>query len=143
MKIAVCGSITFYNEMQTLAKELKNIGFEEVFLPVKFTQSQHQYKENMSVEESGDRKIALDLIRKHYYKILSSDCILVLNNTKKGISNYIGGNTFLEMGYAFVLGKPIFLLNSIPSVSYESEIRGMQPVIINNDLNEIKTYYQL
>jgi nucleoside 2-deoxyribosyltransferase len=67
----------------------------------------------------------------------------VANYDKKGISGYIGGNTFLEMGYAFVLGKPIFLLNKIPDISYTSEIEGMDPIVIYNNLEKIKGYYSL
>ena len=60
------------------------------------------------------RKIKNDVIRDYYQKIDKSDCILVLNLTKNGIENYIGGNTFLEIGFAHVLGKKIYLYNNIP-----------------------------
>ncbi len=76
----------------------------------------------------------MDLINEHWKKILKSDCILVANYEKKEISGYVGGNTFLEMGFAFVTGKPIFMLNPIPDMSYTSEMEGMQPVILNNKL---------
>lgn len=143
MKIAVCGSITFYDQMKKISKELKSLGFEKIYMPVRFGSGKHQWKEDLTAEESGDRKIALDLIKKHYYKILSADCILVVNLPKKGLEGYIGGNTFLEMGFAFVLGKPIFLMNSIPEISYEAEIKGMKPILINNNLQKVKDYYHL
>lgn len=37
--------------------------------------------------------------------ICGSDAILVLNYDKKGIKNYIGGNTLMEMGFAHVHDK--------------------------------------
>jgi hypothetical protein len=40
------------------------------------------------------------------------------------------------MAFAHVLGKRIFLLNSIP-MSYTDEIRCMDPVVINGDLSGI------
>ena len=83
------------------------------------------------------------MINEHWKKILKSDCILVANYEKKEISGYVGGNTFLEMGFAFVTGKPIFMLNPIPDMSYTSEMEGMQPVILNNKLSKINDYYRL
>jgi len=69
--------------------------------------------------------------------------ILQCNNahfTRKGIENYIGGNTLMEMGFAYVNDKKIFLLNPLPQdVPYLDEIRAMEPVIINGNLKKIKT----
>ena len=75
---------------------------------------------------------------KRYYKIIqNSDAVLVLNFDKNGIKNYIGGNTFLEMGFAYVLNKPIYLVNPIPDMIYTDEIKAMQPKILNGDLGKI------
>ena len=62
-----------------------------------------------------------------------------MNTDKDGKSNYIGGNTFLEMGFAHVLGKSIYVLNPLPEVSYRDELDAMKPVVLNGDLNLIKT----
>jgi hypothetical protein len=57
---------------------------------------------------------------------------------KNGIKNYIGGNTFLEMGFAHVLNQKIFLLNPIPEIPfYKTEIEAMRPVVLNGDLAKI------
>lgn len=82
-----------------------------------------------------------DAILRHFKKIDESDCILVTNYEKKGIPNYIGGNTFLEIGYSFGKGKKIFILNELPKEkesAYKEEIMGMQPIILNGDINKIK-----
>lgn len=39
-----------------------------------------------------------------------------------------------EMGLAFHLGKPIYLYNPIPEISYKEEILGMKPVVMNRSL---------
>jgi nucleoside 2-deoxyribosyltransferase len=79
-----------------------------------------------------------DAISAHFRKIDTGDCILVTNYEKKGIPNYIGGNTFLEMGYAFGRGKKIFILNDIPDTSaYKEEMLGMQPVMLHGDIAQI------
>ncbi len=50
-------------------------------------------------KESADNKIGGGLIKKYFGLIKSSDVILVLNIDKREMKNYIGGNTFLEMGF--------------------------------------------
>jgi hypothetical protein len=64
---------------------------------------------------------------------------LVLNFDKNGIKNYIGANTFLEIWFAHVHHKKIFLLNDFPDQPYiHDEIHAMEPIVINNDLTLIK-----
>lgn len=90
--------------------------------------------------DEGERithKIEYDFIREHFRKIEKSNAILVLNYDAHGIQNYIGGNTFLEIGLAFWLGKKIFLLNPIPDMDYKTEMFAMQPTVINGDLRKI------
>ena len=78
-----------------------------------------------------------DAITKHFRKIDESEAVLVTNYEKKGVENYIGGNTFLEIGYAFGTGKKIFILNSLPWQSaYKEEILGMQPTVLGGDISK-------
>lgn len=131
------------DKMEELSISLKNLGFDEIFRPIGVGGHEKEFKDNLTMHEDGQRKINLDLINMHWHKILKSNCILVANYEKKDIPGYIGGNTFLEMGFAFVTGKPIFLLNAIPEMSYSSELMGMQPIVIDNDLSKIAKYYKL
>lgn len=112
------------------------MGFQEVFMPVPMIPGS-----KLNAEESGKRKIDLDLINTHYLKILQSDCILVTNFEKNGIKDYIGGNTFLEMGFAFVNKRPIFILNAIPDMAYKSEIIGMKPTVLNSDFRLLRLFF--
>ena len=74
----------------------------------------------------------------------NSDAILVLNIDKKGIKNYIGGNTFLEMGKAFDKGIPIFLLNNIPEkIMYREELIAMQPIVVGTDWDFLEKHMKL
>jgi len=70
-------------------------------------------------------------------KAKESDAIIVINVDKNGIKNYIGGNTFLEMGFAYVLDKKLFLLNDIPKVNYKDEIVALKPIILNGNIELI------
>lgn len=83
-------------------------------------------------------KYERDAIREHWKVIQGSDAVLVLNYDKNGIPNYVGGNAFLEMGFAHVLNKPIFLLNPIPKMPhYETELVAMRPTVIDGDFARV------
>jgi hypothetical protein len=76
-------------------------------------------------------------MREHFAKILWSEAILVVNEEKHGVAGYIGGNTLMELGLAFHLEKPIYLLNPIPDVRYRAEIVGMEPRVLQGDLTAL------
>ncbi len=86
-----------------------------------------------------EQKYHRDAIREFWRLMQGTDVVQVLNVTKNGIENYIGGNTFLEMGFAHVLNQRIYLYNPIPDIPfYQTEIEAMKPVIIYGDLNRIR-----
>ena len=61
------------------------------------------------------------------------------NFTKNGIDNYIGANTFLEMGFAYYIEKPIYALNPLPDYKYiNDELLNFDVKVINGDLSKIK-----
>ena len=85
------------------------------------------------------QKYTKDAIREFWNAMQGADAVLVLNIDKNKIRNYIGGNTFLEMGFAHILNQKIFLYNLIPEIPYyKTEIIAMKPTIINQDLALIK-----
>lgn len=64
---------------------------------------------------------------KHFTKITKSDAILVLNFTKNGVENYIGGAAFAEVAVATFLKKRVFLVNPIPiGMPYSEELRAWE-----------------
>lgn len=143
MKISICASIQFTPQIKEIADKLKLNGHEvtipdgsERILNGEITMEEFLSKVNRG--EASEDKIKHDVIRKYFHKIENSDAILVLNITKKGIENHIGGNTFLEMGFAYVLNKKIFLYNPIPESVFIDELITFQPTIINKDLSKIK-----
>lgn len=144
IKIAICASIDFAYEIKDSAQILEKMGYE-IDIPMTAQKilngelAMEKFKSEK--EKNGDgafRKIQYDVIKKYYGIIKNSDAILVLNFNKKGIKNYIGGNTFLEMGFAHVSDKKIYLLNPVPELGYKDEIIAMQPIILNGNLKNIK-----
>lgn len=142
MKIAICASLNFTHEIKKIADELEVLGFE-VSIPKsaeKILRGEFSLDEIKGEKENGtfsERAIKFDAIRAYHEIIKSSDAILIVNLEKNNVKNYIGGNTFLEMGFAHILNKPIYLFNNIPEMIYTDEIRAMQPIIIGGDLVKI------
>jgi nucleoside 2-deoxyribosyltransferase len=136
MKIVICGSMTASKEMVDVEKKLKDLG-HEIVLP-EFT---HEHAAMDTIDkmhtESARDKVKYDLIRGYFEKIRNNDAVFIANVEKKGIKGYVGGNSFLEMGFAFVLNKPIYLLHKIPDVGYRDEIEAMSPIILNGDFSKI------
>ena len=136
MKIAICASMVFAEKMVQVKCRLEEIG-HTVFIS-QFAEGYlgkaEKEKEQLAVQDKNEH----DAIRKFWEIIKQSDAILVLNYDRKGIKNYIGGNTLMEIGFAHVLNKQIFLMNPIPDIEYyRSEIAAVSPVILEQDLNKI------
>ncbi|EKD32882.1 MAG: hypothetical protein ACD_76C00123G0002 [uncultured bacterium] len=146
MKITLCGSIAFIDELLGLKEQLEKLGHEIKMPPLEIVNEDGKtipVKEYYRVRKSADENALwvwnkkMELMKDHFNKIIWSDAVLVLNKEKNNIPNYIGANTLMEMGLALYAGKKIFLLNPIPDMSYKEELFGMQPVVINGDLNQI------
>lgn len=135
--IIICGSISASDEMIEIQHQLEEKGFE-VEIPAGTKKYIANNFVHVSESERAKDKKDNDLIKGYYEKIKQYDAVLVVNVDKKGVAGYIGGNTFLEMGFAHVLGKPIYTLNPLPQISYLDELEAMNPVVINNDLSLIK-----
>jgi hypothetical protein len=137
MKIAICGSMKFYEEMRAIQEALEVLGHEAV-TPMGLNEDiPVEAREDVTRQEIITAKIEYDFIREHFRNIDGSDAILVINYDKNGIAGYIGGNTFLEMGHAFGEDKKIFLMYPVPDMEYSTEMHAMQPVILEGDLTKI------
>ena len=108
-------------------------------LPVSFADKYLGKTDEEKEEIKLDHKYNYDAIREFWKPMQDADALVVANYDKHGIKNYIGGNAFLEMGFAYVLGQKIYLMNPIPDMPYYgTEIIAMEPVVLNGDLKKIK-----
>jgi len=141
-KIVICGSIQFTDKFKEVADELVKKGFE-VILPttsedlISGKVTREDLRKESESFENHQRKIEGDVISDYYKKIGSSDGILVVNIEKKNTPGYIGGNTFLEMGFAHVLNKPVYVYNELPEMSYTDELKAIRHIVINQDLSMV------
>ncbi|MEK7473763.1 MAG: hypothetical protein AAB668_03510 [Patescibacteria group bacterium] len=154
MKITICGSIGFYQDMELARDRLVQNGhlvkIPELTLetPAEFGGGRKIYFRECIERNGGidafppDHQI-WDLkegaINDHFEKIDWADAILVVNHEKRGIAGYIGGNTLIEIGVAFYRKKKIYILNPVSSeLSYKQEVLGMKPAFINGNFALVK-----
>ena len=138
MVITICMSMSLRHRLPEICGILEQAG-HEVLTPVDTREFDY---EGANDHQRADLKRDKDLIRTHYEKIKVSDAILVLNEDLPGKPRYIGGNSFLEMGFAHILDIPIYLMQDLPESPYRSEMLAMDPVVIDGDLSRIPAEIQ-
>lgn len=90
-----------------------------------------------SVIEDSVEKMQFDVFRDYFEKIGKSDGILVVNAPKDGVENYIGPNVLIEMAFAYVLDKTIYLLHDKPIGNVAEEVEAMSPVVLYGDIDSL------
>ena len=137
MKICVCCSLSFPKEAKQIASKLEKLG-HEVVLPTGILLDAIHKPDFDPVKAKLDN--GYNAVREHLDKIKESDVILICNFTKNGIENYIGANTFLEMGFAYYIKKPIYALNPLPDYKYiNDEILSFGVIVLDHDLTKIRS----
>lgn len=141
MKITLCGSVKFADKIVELYRQLEELGHEPMMHEEMFKIADGTAKELIEGINADHAQIKKenDFIRWWHDCIKSGDAVLICNFDKKGIKNYVGGNTLMEIGFAHVNNKKIFLLNPVPEeVPYADEIKAMFDEVIEGDLGKIK-----
>jgi non-canonical (house-cleaning) NTP pyrophosphatase len=136
MKISICGSMHHIDGIEEAQAVLERQGWEVE------TPSRRENKKilsEMSRDELANEKDFL--ITEHLEKIRHSDAVLIYNGEKRGVDGYIGGNTLMEMAFAYAQNLEIFLFRSIPEMSYTDEIVGMKPIVLDGDIDAIQRHY--
>lgn len=127
----------FVEKMLEVQNELIKLGHEAFVtdLHKALIGKNDEEKEKIKLYQKNNK----DAIREFWREMQGADAVLVLNYNKKGIKNYIGGNTLMEIGFAHVLDQKIFLFNPIPEIPYyKTEIEAVKPIILNGNLSLIK-----
>jgi non-canonical (house-cleaning) NTP pyrophosphatase len=120
-----------------LAKEdLEQLGYE---IDVPDMSEREDYS---TFSEPKRSTVKNELIQQHLDKITTSDAILVFNEEKNGVKGYVGGNTLMEMAFAYSQKIEIFMLNSTPNLGYADEINGMLPIVLDGDIKAADTYFK-
>lgn len=136
--VVICGSMSFYNEMIYLQKELSSNGISSLI-----PDSDELFYEKII---NSNNKISLDEFKSkasriHIKKIwrVTTRAILVVNSKKRDIDNYIGANSLAEIALAFALNKKIFLLYDYPAI-YNDELSAWGATSLMGDLGGLISY---
>lgn len=130
MKICICSSLIFADEVLEISKMLEASG-HEVLLPNGIINRLAEQPNFDAVQA----KIDTDSHRLHAEKIRECDMVLMCNFLKNCTPGYIGANCFAELYLAQYFEKPIFALFPLPNIPYiNDEIRSLDITVLNNDL---------
>ena len=122
MNIVVCGSMKVKDKIIEIGNVLTKMGHNPM-LPVECLQE---------VEK-------IIASRAHMDRIVNSEneAILIVNETKNGIENYIGPNSFAEIAFGFYFNKKIYLLNDIYE-PYKDELIAWNVIALNGNLKKLQ-----
>ncbi len=141
--IIICSSAAFYRHVNQIADELETLGFKTV-VPLDCRRMKKTGNYDVSVVKTwyknpNDFHKKAFYINDHFKEIENGDIVLAVNDEKHNYQGYIGPNVIIEMGLAYYLKKPIYVLNPVDSEmpTYE-EVHGLGSTIINGDLSKIK-----
>jgi len=141
MTITICGSVKFADKIVEIHKRLVELGHEPQIHEEMINIANGTAKELIDAKNGHEHykvKRKYNFIKAWYDLIINGQAVLICNFDKNGIKNYIGGNTLMEMGFAHVNNKKIFLLNPIPEeMSYVDEIKAMVDTVLDGDLSKI------
>ena len=123
--IILCGSMKVKNKIFEVKDILESYGFD-VLLPEECI-------------KGLDKVIAS---RSHFNRIISNDSyVLIVNEEKNGIKNYIGPNSLCEIACGFYYNKKTFLLNDIYE-PYKDELYAWGVIPLKGDLELLTNYYK-
>lgn len=138
MKIVVCGSMIHYEKMVDIKNQLVGMG-HKVVLPSPGKSHHLRAIHNNKYVDTYRLKKKYNYIYNHYKHIRRADCILITNWDKGEVKNYIGGNAFLEMGFAHILGKPVYVLNEIPNIDlYFHEMKAIVTDTLQGNIRKLE-----
>lgn len=122
MKIVLCGSKKFIPKFFELEKSLKEKGYE-VVVPREFI---------VEIPKKEASLLHFDEINKD-----DVDALLIVNENKNDIDNYIGANGFAELAFGFYKGRKIYLLNDIYE-PYSEELIAWEVIPLKGNIELIK-----
>lgn len=123
-RIVLCGSRKIKDQIIELGKYIEKQDFE-IVVPKEFYTQVEKRKASML----------------HFSEIQNprTDYVLIVNDEKDGIPNYIGANSFAELAFGFYFGKKVFLKNDIYK-PYEDEIKAWGVIPLKGNINKMLNY---
>lgn len=127
--VAICGSMAHKAQWLKVVKKLRDYGLVVSTPDLSENTDWSSFTDEQIIDKKGW------LVRRHIANIATAKAVLICNYDKKGINDYIGSNSFLEMGAGFIYGKPVYVLADIPQQDNRDEILALKPTVLHGDLN--------
>ncbi len=142
-KILICSKIDNYTQAQKVMRLLDSYDYDIVLPFVDeynlLESSKSRYSDGKNTSLIKRRKDSFEI---GYKFIKDSDSILVLNYDWNNILGYIGYNMYMDIGFAYILGKKIFILNDLSSnqLNIKKDFTRMNVIYLKGDLERIRNY---
>lgn len=124
MKVVLSGSKKFIPKFFEIEKYLKDKGYS-VVVPREFI---------VEMTKKDGSILHFSEIEKN-----DVDAVLIVNESKHGLENYIGASGFAELALAFYKGKKVFLLNDIYE-PFKEEIEAWNVITLKGNLDLLDEY---
>ncbi len=123
MRVLISISMRHHAQAEQLKKQLEDIGIEVMDLP-----------------ELGDgTKTRTHYIEAHLEKLHKTDVLLVANFDDERSNGYVGPSCFFEIGWAYGLGKDVYILNKLNDESpFTEDILAIGAKVLDGDINLLK-----
>lgn len=129
-KIVISGSMSLLDKMKNISNQLIEMGY--IVVVPKDLDWNNIPKENHSTYRK-------ELSMEYFDEIAKEDtyAILVINDMKREIENYIGASAFAEIAIAVYFNKKIFVLNDLYN-PYRDELSAWGVIPLSGKLGNIK-----
>jgi hypothetical protein len=130
VRISICGSMTFIDQMEALASSLRERGLS-VATPVREERDQAWSELGLDAAVRAKARYVTGYLE----EIRVSDLVLVANYDKAGIAGYVGPNALIEAAFARALGKPAVFLHRPGPQPCQLEAMAMMTTCLDGDLS--------
>ncbi len=137
MRIMICGSMTFAEQMLQLQQQLTAFSHQvNVPCDAEIHRQNSAFIDDLDVNR--EHLIENDIMRKCFELVAASEAVVFLNLPKNGVDGYIGTSSLIEMGLAYYLNKEIYLMYSYPDPTehrWAHEVASFQPTVLNGNID--------
>jgi hypothetical protein len=130
VRISICGSMSFIDQMEELAANLRRRGLM-VATPVR-EEAGIAWSE---LEPAAAARAKGEYITGYLAEIRVSDHVLIANYDKAGISGYVGPNALIEAAFARALDKGVVFLHPPGPQPCQLEAMALMTACLNGDLS--------
>ena len=130
-RIVICGSMSNYHSLTKWKQRLIGSNVRAIVPREEPALSLHaSHDDILELKRQASLRYFREIMRSETFGIM------VINDEKRGIRNYIGANAFAEVSIAFTFRKKIYLLNDMYE-NYEEELEAWGAVALNRNLDRL------